>query len=234
MTRVPILLSVPHAGERVPPEAQPYCRLSREEILEDGDEGAAEIYAVESEVQYFVTTDVARAIVDLNRAPDDRRPDGVVKTHTCWGVPIYDPFPPEDVITTLLQRYYHPYHRRLSELAGTGAWLGVDGHTMAATGPPVGPDAGKERPWVCLSNGEGTCPEAWIQELAEAFRSLLSGPVTINDPFRGGYITRSHAREMPWIQVEFSRAPFASNVEKRALFVEALCRWLPRIMRAGA
>ncbi len=35
-----------------------------------------------------------RAVVDLNRAPDDtapENPDGVVKSHTCWNVPVYKP-----------------------------------------------------------------------------------------------------------------------------------------------
>ena len=41
---LPILMSVPHAGLRVPPEAEPYCRLSTSDLLADSDEGAAEIY----------------------------------------------------------------------------------------------------------------------------------------------------------------------------------------------
>ena len=105
---LPLLISVPHAGLRVPPEARPYCSLTPEEIARDGDEGAAEIYTIENEVECYVTTDVARAIVDLNRAEDDRRKDGVVKTHTCWEVPVYEPFPPEEVVRTLLAQYYRP------------------------------------------------------------------------------------------------------------------------------
>ena len=31
----------------------------------------------------------------------------------------------------------------------------------------------------------------------------------------GGYITRTHAAEMPWIQIELSRSPFLSDGEKR-------------------
>ena len=68
---LPLLLSVPHAGLAVPPEAEPYCVLSEREIVEDGDEGAAEIYDLESAVVAFHTTDIARAIVDMNRPEDD-------------------------------------------------------------------------------------------------------------------------------------------------------------------
>ena len=45
--KLPLLMSVPHAGLMVPPEAQPYCGLALEEIVTDGDEGAAEVYAVQ-------------------------------------------------------------------------------------------------------------------------------------------------------------------------------------------
>ena len=87
--KLPLLLSLPHAGLRVPDEVAHLCTLTEREIAEDGDEGAAAIYDLAGDVDAFVTTDVARAIVDLNRAVDDRRRDGVVKTHTCWDVPIY-------------------------------------------------------------------------------------------------------------------------------------------------
>ncbi|MGD8376962.1 MAG: N-formylglutamate amidohydrolase, partial [Acidobacteriota bacterium] len=107
--KLPLLLSVPHAGLKVPPEAAPYCVLEPDAIVADGDEFARPIYALEDEVEAFVTTEIARAIVDLNRPEDDRRPDGVVKTHTCWNVPVYRPFPPDDVIETLLECYYRPY-----------------------------------------------------------------------------------------------------------------------------
>ncbi len=222
---LPILLSVPHAGLRVPPEAEPYCILTPEEIARDGDEGAATIYDLAGGVDQFVTTEIARAIVDLNRAEDDRRKDGVVKTHTCWNVPVYEPFPPADVIEALLHRYYRPYHQRLDELASSGVAAGVDCHTMAAKGPPVGPDPGAERPWVCLSNADGTCPQAWIEALRDSFARELGGNVTINHPFRGGYITRTHAATLPWLQLELSRAPFCSDVEKRSTVLSSMSRW---------
>lgn len=227
--QLPLLASVPHAGWRVPEQAQPYCALSPEEILEDGDVGASEIYALETEFEAYLTTDVARAIVDLNRAEDDRRKDGVVKTHTCWNVPVYTEFPPESVVQELLDRYYHPYHARLRELAKTPVRCGLDLHTMAAEGPPVGPDPGVERPWVCLGNGDGTtCPETWIEALQQCFRETFGPNVRVNDPFKGGFVTRSHAAELPWIQIELSRGPHMTNEEKKSAVLTALIRWCER------
>ena len=98
-----------------------------------------------------------------------RRKDGVVKTHTCWDVPVYRSAPTEQLVQTLLATYHRPYHERLARLAEPALLLAVDCHTMAAFGPPVGPDPGVERPWVCLSNADGTCPSEWMQELKTCF-----------------------------------------------------------------
>jgi len=227
--RLPVLLSVPHAGLEVPEEARAYCVLTPEQIAEDGDEGAREIYDLETEVEAFLTTDVARAIVDLNRSEDDRRPDGVVKTHTCFNVPVYDPFPPDEVIEELLDRYYRTYHARLRDLASGGVRLGLDCHTMLAIGPPIGPGAGQERPAVCLSNADGTCPDDWFRAFARALERSFGKPVGLNEPFKGGYITRTHAAELPWVQLELSRAPFLSPAEKRECVLDALREFGPRL-----
>jgi len=225
---LPLLLSVPHAGVDVPTEVAPYAILPSAEIARDGDEGAREIWwPLRDAVTAFVTTEVGRAFLDMNRAEDDRRKDGVVKTHTCWEVPIYRAPLPEPIVQALLERHHRPYHRRLAE-AGPGVQCGIDGHTMAAVGPPVGPDPGRERPALCLSHGDGTCPDAWIESLAGCLRESFERPVAINDPFRGGYITRHHARERPWIQIEVSRAPWIPNAEKSLRLRRGLAAWCAR------
>lgn len=226
---LPILASAPHAGLRVPAEVAAACLLTPDQIAEDGDEHAAAIYDIAADVTHYVTTDVARAVVDLNRAEDDRRADGVVKTHTCFNVPIWRQPLDAATIEALLANHYRPYHARLSALAGRRVRLGIDCHTMLAVGPPIGPGAGLERPHVCLGNADGTCPDTWMACFAESFREQFGPRVTINDPFRGGFITRSHAAEMPWVQLEMSRAPFASNAEKRQRMLRALTAALERI-----
>ncbi|MFC1822637.1 N-formylglutamate amidohydrolase [Thermodesulfobacteriota bacterium] len=220
--RLPILLSVPHAGVKIPSEVEDICMLSEEDVIKDGDEGAAEIYLpLKSSVAAMVTTDIARAIVDMNRGEDDRRKDGIIKTHTCWDVPIYKEPPSEKTVQSLIEQYHHPYHRELTQLSAE-VKLGIDCHTMAAKGPPVGPDPGVERPHICLSNAAGTCPAEWIASLAACLEKAFKTKVSINHPFKGGYIIRSHAKELPWIQLEFSRADFASNEEKNRQMYEAL------------
>ena len=222
---LPLLLSIPHAGLLIPTEVKDSCILSMEDIIEDSDEGAAEIYLpLQKEVSALVTTDVARAVLDINRAEDDRGKDGVVKPHTCWEIPVYREFPSEEVIRTLVKNYYRPYHTNLTSYAKT-VKLGVDCHTMAAQGPPVGPDPGIERPAICISNADFTCPQEWMVFLARCFERVFETEVSIHRPFKGGYIIRSHASELPWIQIELSRAQFFTNEEKSSRVIEVLDNW---------
>ena len=214
---------MPHAGLSVPAEVAGACVLTPAQIAADGDEHAAEIYAIADRVAAYVTTDVARAVVDLNRAEDDRRPDGVVKTHTCFNEPVWREPLDDATAEMLLAAHFRPYHARLRELAsGGGLLLAVDCHTMLAVGPPIGPGAGIPRPHVCLGNADGTCPPEWMDALVACFRNAFGPQVTHNDPFRGGYITRTHAAEMPWVQIELSRGPFLTNAQKRARVLQAL------------
>jgi formiminoglutamase len=96
---------------------------------------------------------------------------------------------------------------------------------MAAQGPPVGPDKGEERPAICISNADGTCPKEWITTLADCLNKVFEKDVSINNPFKGGSIIRSHAKELPWIQLELSREPFFPNKEKTFRLGEALKDW---------
>ncbi len=222
---LPLLLSLPHAGLEVPESLQGNCLLSPQQIIADSDEFAREIYGpLETQVAVFVRTEIARAVLDMNRAEDDFRKDGVVKTHTCWEVPIWREPLSESTVHRLLDTYYKPYHRQLSAGAGrSGVLLGVDCHTMAAHGPPVGPDPGAERPQVCLGNAGGkSCPEEWIQILQSALQSRFPGRVALNSPFSGGYITCRHGLEMPWVQLEISRGEFAGPMEKGSWVKTAL------------
>ena len=223
MTPLPLILSVPHAGLELPPEVAAVNLLTTEEIAQDGDEGAAEVFLpLAPLVEVLISTPVARAFVDMNRARDDIRTDGVVKTHTCWEVPVYSRPLAAAEAEGLLARYYDPYHAALAERA-QGMRLGIDCHTMAAAGPPVGPDPGKPRPRICLGNGRGeTCPDVWLEALAASLSQHLSCDVALNEPFSGGYITRSRPGGISWIQLELSREDWLPLSEKSTRLGQAL------------
>ena len=146
--KLPLLISVPHAGLEVPPEVATLLHADRREIVEDGDEGAARSTPSKTEVAAFVTTEVARAIVDMNRAEDDRRQGrGGQDPHLLGRPGVRARSLRRASSQSLLETLPSPYHASDANSARTaGLRLGVDCHTMAAFGPPVGPDPGAERP----------------------------------------------------------------------------------------
>lgn len=225
---LPLLISVPHAGIKIPPEVKELNLLTIDQIVKDGDEGAVEIFDLENEVAAFVTTEIARAFLDMNRPENDRSSDGVVKTETIYQEPIYRKPLQEKQVNQLLTRYYHTYHRKLSRLSDS-VLLGIDCHTMAAEAPPISPDSSISRPNICLSNADGTCPEKWTSLMAECLESEFDTTVSVNHPFKGGFIIITHAAELPWLQLELSRAPFMSLSEKRLNILNAFKAWCSEI-----
>jgi formiminoglutamase len=220
--KLPVGVSVPHGGLAVPKEVSDLCILSEEDLVKDSDEGASDVYAVSKHVSRFVAAPVARAIVDVNRSPEDRRPDGVVKTETSYRVPIWRSPLSEQQADDLISRYHRPYHQALEQMS-TEVDLAVDCHTMAEIGPPIGPGAGRVRPLICLSDLRGsTLPSGWMEDLAECFAAASGHDVSINDPFEGGFTISTHGRSGTWVQLEFSRSPTWTAEQKREVFLRSI------------
>lgn len=190
--------------------------ISDQDLFDDIDPYTQEIYDLAGDVTAVVKASVARTFVDLNRAPEDRPPansDGVVKTATCHRRPIYCGGLELDhaLVEQLIARYHEPYHTRLELLtADKDVRLGLDCHSMSRFAPVIARDAGSERPLFCLSNGEGlTCPNELLVDLAKALEAAFGcrdKDIRLNDPFKGGFVTRRHGmRPVPWIQVEMNR-----------------------------
>jgi N-formylglutamate deformylase len=244
---LPIVLSIPHGGTETPPEVAERVIASPTDIFKDGDAFTREIYDLGDRVAHVEAAGVARAFVDLNRAEDDRppaNPDGVVKTATCFGRPIYSTPLDDEATERLLARYHRPYHERLAEAARKpGARLGLDCHSMAATPPPVAPDAERRRPTFCLGNGLAhTCGDELMKQLAvrlsEAF-DLPLGEVALNRPFKGGHVIRRHGRNpLPWIQIEMNRSLYLAapwlDRGRRTVDANRLCDLRERLWAALA
>ena len=217
---LPFLLSIPHGGDRVPPEAIEDTVLDDAGIFSDGDACTRAIYDLGDEVVAVHQAEIARAFVDLNRPTDDRppdNPDGVVKSLTADRIPVWrggGP-PPGDLAETLIERYWRPYHERLAELAAhPDVRVAFDCHSMAEFAPAIAPRPGEPRPAFCLSNGNGVnAPASLLEALADALAAAFDCPredIRLNDPFQGGHITRRHGARFaeggtPWVQIEMNR-----------------------------
>ncbi len=213
---LPVLLSIPHGGTRIPEELRHRVCITPHDLFDDSDALTVDIYDLGAGVARVVKADIARAFVDLNRSPDDRpprNPDGVVKTATCFNRPIYvaGREPGTALTERLLEQYHAPYHAELAEAAADPSIkLALDCHSMLNVAPPIGRDHGQARPLFCLSNRDGaTAPMELLERLAVAFVQAFEVPreqISLNDPFKGGYITETQGGgRLPWIQVEMNR-----------------------------
>jgi formiminoglutamase len=154
--KLPLLLTVPHGGTKPPPEARE-CLLSSLEIAVDGDTWSRELYALEDSVTQLIDTEIPRAIVDLNRSPEDTgRADGVVKEVTVDGTQVWKSSkgPQENLAQTLIDKYHRPWHQKVHRASmSEGVICGIDCHTMLGVGAIGHALQGEPRPLICISNG---------------------------------------------------------------------------------
>lgn len=231
--KLPVLISIPHGGLKIPKELKQKTLLRDRDIFDDGDALTPEIYDLGERVYTVVRASIARAFVDLNRAPWDRppeNPDGVVKTQTVNGKKIYqdDHKFSSFEITSLIDQYHRPYHLSLEQASQiNGLELALDCHSMLDRAPMLSSDPGAGRPLFCLSNCGGSqgyptkdfpqisCPPEYIRKLAACIQTAFevdAGDVLINDPFHGGYITSHHGRKnLAWVQLEMNRRLYLAS-----------------------
>ncbi len=220
--KLPVIISIPHGGTRVPKEVQGLFQLEEQEVLRDGDTWTREIYDFKEAVLELVETQVPRAVLDLNRGIDDLPPenfDGVVKTKSVFLNPVWEN--PEglgeEYRNLLILKYYNPYYQKISDALNNPAIkLGIDCHSMLPENPFD--KTAEKRPLFCISNRGGKGGELLQEplsaptELLDSFKESLEGEfgkgsVKMNDPFSGGYITRYFGMKkgVPWIQLEVNR-----------------------------
>ncbi|MDD1704453.1 MAG: N-formylglutamate amidohydrolase, partial [Methanoregula sp.] len=159
----PFLISIPHGGTEIPEYLRPRLALSDAELLYHCDPRTQEIFGFGDRVASSIDTSLCRMIVDLNRPPiplPPRDPDGVIKSHTADGKPVYLPNQGPDIRTIhqLMLDHYFPYHQKIDQLTDcTGIRIAFDCHSMLPFGLPGQKDAKKARPLICLgNNGDGS------------------------------------------------------------------------------
>ncbi len=218
----PLLISIPHGGDKIPPEVRDRLRLGKKELFEDSDAFSKTIYNIGKTARSTLIFDIFRAIVDPNRQTDDlppANPDGVIKSHTCYKKKIYrtDLHNDSRLVTELLSKYYNEYHNRIrEEINRNDIAIAFDCHTMASKAPDIAPDKEMNRPVITLGNYFGkSCDYQVTQKLAGSFIKVFGldgNQVTINKPFAGGYITRNYGnRPVPWIQIEMNRCLYLDD-----------------------
>ncbi|MFP4077708.1 MAG: N-formylglutamate amidohydrolase [Bacillota bacterium] len=247
---LPLILSIPHGGTKVPPSLKDNFLLTEEDVLDDGDLWTGYLFDFTDDVLHASRMPLSRAVLDLNRAPSDYppgNPDGVVKSHSLRMAPVWRRPLEHHEVEWLLRTYYHPYYATLIEASALpGARLGIDCHSMLPRDPFD--KEGRPRPLFCLSNrgdadGEASNgPTSAPAHILLQFKTILEsvfgqGAVSINAPFQGGELIRRLGREsrIPWFQFEINRklyAPFGvEGPDDRAIFLHGFKTRLSECLR---
>ncbi len=236
---LPIAIVIPHAGIERPSELNGRLAITPEQIFNEADIFADQLFDFRDEVLHWVKFPYARAILDMNRPNDPSRirpGDGIVKWQTSYGDPIYLPNqrPDAELEQQLIDKYWQPWHAQLAAIAqDERVKLVIDAHSMAAVGPGKYDDPGARRPFVSVSNfgdknGEAsaqrdrlTAPPNLTRWFAQKLETaLLDVPLFaetqqtagINSPFYGGWDIYQHGTgHQPWFMVEINRALYVGD-----------------------
>jgi N-formylglutamate amidohydrolase len=229
----PVVLSSPHSGRVYPRAVLDRLRVDAASLLalDDGP--------VDKLVQQgcaagavMIAARYPRAVVDLNREPDEIDPDlvsdpgdlrgmrvtararaglGVVPSRV-GGVPLWRERLGAGDLAERLEAVFHPYHAEVEALLRErlerfGAALLLDCHSM----PGLAADGGRPAVDVALGDrfGQSCAPE--LVAVAEAALRAAGLEVARNRPYAGGYITCRHGRPgegLHALQVELRRGLF--------------------------
>jgi N-formylglutamate amidohydrolase len=235
---VPVLLAVPHAGRAYPAS---FARNMREPAaaslrLEDRlADVVAEAVARETGASLLVAH-APRAVIDLNRAPDDidwdmvadampeRRVRNAAGRRARSGLGLIPRRLPglgelwrrklsHDELAARLERVHLPYHATLA--AGLeqlrdqwGAALLIDLHSM----PPLGPKRGTDSaPDFVVGDRFGTSCDGALSAAAIDHLSAVGRKAAHNRPYAGGYVLDRHgatARGVHAMQIEICRSTY--------------------------
>ena len=228
--KVAMLLSIPHSGIKFPKDIKEKYNSSMIAHPDDTDWYLQELYDFASEMGVTVIEAVySRWVIDLNRTPENKNlyHDGRIITALCpntdfFGTHIYthsENEPSKSEIRRRLKKYYTPYHEKIDhkliELKKEfGQVLLWDAHSIRRNVRTI---QESDFPDLILGNNDETTASSGIIETA--LKSLQSSDFDIehNQPFKGGYITRSKGNPSKGIhalQLEMSKDLYMQNIEQ--------------------
>ena len=242
----PLLVTIPHSGEDIPPEAPWLSGLPEQLLMFDVDRYVDQLYAptlMQLELPW-VKTRWHRYACDLNRLATDvdeesvvgstnkkgSFPRGLLWSMTTKGEKLMPAAIDQETYDKLLERCFHPFHQAVHFVAESVVPVAVrhkarplyhlDLHSMPSLGTREHRDPGESRADLVISNQDGKSSSAEFFELVlEAGRSQ-GFRVSDNWPYKGGRITESYGKpEEGWqtVQIELNRKLYMSEDTKRPL-----------------
>ena len=240
----PLLVSMPHVGLEVPEAIR--NRLSdAAQGLPDTDWHVDRLYDFLEDIgASWIAANYSRYVIDLNRAPDGQalysgaRETELCPTTTFADEPLYrdGQGPDETDVAERLERYWRPYHERLSETLAAlrerhGQVVLWDAHSILSQVPRFFEG---RLPDLNLGSRSGTsAAPSLIERVATVARGAEGFSQAVDGRFKGGYITRNYGRPQAGIhalQLELSQITYMAE-QPPFSFREDLARRIRPVLR---
>lgn len=224
--RVPLLISMPHAGLRLTPAVEAGL-VERARNLPDTDWHIPQLYDFAAELgASTLAAGYSRYVVDLNRPADDKplyatATTGLYPSTLFDGTPLFREGlePSGEERARYLADIWTPYHQALAtELARLKSEFGYailfDAHSIASQVPRL---FDGRLPDFNLGTNEGaSCNEQLAQQLKQVCAAAPHFSHVLNGRFKGGHITRhygSPADNIHAIQLELAQCTYMDEVQ---------------------
>jgi len=214
------IVHIPHSSIEIPADLLPDYLISGEELdlelLRMTDHYTDELFDVRTSKAVTVRFPVSRLVVDPERFSDDaqeimaQRGMGAVYTRSSdlKTLRVAD----EGKRQQLLERYYHPHHRRLNALADkclqeTGKCLIIDCHSFPSVPLPYELDQSLDRPDISIGTDPFHTPD-WLKEFGAEIFGENGFAVTLDRPFSGSLVPSDfylHDKRVVSIMIEIRR-----------------------------
>ena len=236
----PFFVSVPHAGEVLPPEADWLKGLEEPLVMCDVDRFVDELY--QESVQHLdlphVFAKYHRYVVDLNRVPSDIDKDsvegaenksgtftrGLHWSKTTRGQVLMSQPISKELHQQIVEKYYWPFHHTVKahyaqfKSQGYEKVYHLDAHSMPSEGTLAHRDPGEQRAEVVVSDVDGKSCEGRFRDIVVKAYKGVGFEVAINWPYKGGAVTRTYgdpSRGQHALQVELNRRIYMDEESKQ-------------------
>ena len=224
--RVPLLISMPHAGLRLTPAVEAGL-IPQAQSLPDTDWHIPTLYDFADELgASTLAAEYSRFVIDLNRPADDKplyagATTGLYPATLFDGVPLFHAGlePSEAERAGYLQKIWGPYHRALQEeLARLKAEFGYallfDAHSIRSVIPHL--FDGKLPDFNLGTFNGASCDPQLATQLEAICAAHPDYSHVLNGRFKGGHITRHYgnpAENIHAVQLELGQCTYMEEFE---------------------
>jgi len=240
----PLVFASPHSGRDYGPAFLDQVLLDGRAIRSSEDAFVDRLFDVVPDLGApLLCARVPRAFIDLNRAADELDPAvidgiarvphnprissglGVIPRVVAGGRAIYRGKLSLAEAESRLRRFWHPYHRALSDLVEeTRAVFGhavlIDCHSMPHEAIEAHVRPGQPRPEVVLGDRYGAAAGREVMDRVEAAFAAAGLRVARNAPFAGAYVAQAYGRPsrgVHVVQVEIDRSLYMDEARVEPL-----------------